>query len=113
MLADDEAAAKALVEADTSAHDLDTVFGEYVLRLYDYIQWSAEAKVRDQAAAALLAEIFHVPANVALPHVDAEVKSALGMVYLVRVAPERVVKLYAQSSSQGVEEGRRLRLPPG
>lgn len=108
VMAASEEAAKQFVELDTSAKDLDAIFGEYVIRIYDYIHLYADAKVRDAAAAALLAEVFRIPANVALPHVDFEVKGALGKTYFVRIAPEKVVKLMADSPTEALEHARRM-----
>ena len=106
-----EEAAKAVVEADTSAKDLETVFGEYVIQIYDYIYNTADPKIRDIAAAMLLSEIFRIPPTVSLPHVDLEVKSALGKVYFVRLSPQRVVKLYAESTGDALEKARLLPVP--
>ena len=78
VMAASEEAAKGIVEADLSAKDMDTVFGEFVIQLYDYIQASVDPRVRDIAAAALMSEIFKIPPTVTLPHVDLEVKSARG-----------------------------------
>jgi hypothetical protein len=86
VLAADEAAAKQFVEADTSAKDVDTLFGEFIIRIYDYIYDTADPKIRDEAAALLMSEIFKIPESVTLPHVDLEVKSATGNVYFVRVS---------------------------
>ena len=108
VMAASEQAAKQFVEVDTDAKDLDAIFGEYVIRIYDYIYYFADAKVRDAAAAALLAEVFRIPVNVALPHVDFEVKGALGKTYFVRVAPEKVVKLMANSTAEALEFARRM-----
>jgi hypothetical protein len=101
-------AAKAVVEADTSAKDLETVFGEYIIRIYDYIYNTADPKIRDEAAAVLLSEIFKIPPTVTLPHVDLEVKSALGKVYFVRLSPQRVVKLYAESTGEALEKAGKM-----
>ncbi len=108
VMAATEQAAKEFVELDTSAKDMDTVFGEYVIRIYDYIYNYADPKVRDTAAAALFSEVFRIPATVTLPHVDLEVKGALGKTYFVRVAPEKVVKLMADSSAEALEAARRM-----
>ncbi len=108
VMAPSEEAAKGFVELDTSAKDLETVFGEYVIRVYDYIYYYADPKVRDIAAARLMAEIFKIPPTVALPHVDLEVKSALGKTYFVRVAPEKVVKVAAESTGQALEWAQRM-----
>lgn len=110
VVAVNEAAAKALVEADTSEKDLDTIFGEMVIQIYDYIYEVADARVRDAAAAALFSEIFKVPETVTLPHVDLEAKSSLGTVYFVRVAPFKVVKLLAESTADALEKARKV--PP-
>jgi hypothetical protein len=105
-------AAKAVVEADTSAKDLETVFGEYIIRIYDYIYNTADPKIRDEAAAVLLSEIFKIPPTVTLPHVDLEVKSALGKVYFVRLSPQRVVKLYAESTGEALEKAGKMAPSP-
>jgi hypothetical protein len=110
VAAANEAAAKALVEADTTTKDLDTVFGEMVVRIYDYIYENADPRIRDLAAAALLSEIFKIPETVAVPHVDLEVKSSLGTVYFVRVGPARVVKLLAESTADALEKARKMPL---
>ena len=112
VMAASEQAAKEFVELDTSAKDLDTLFGEYVIQLYDYISYSVDPKVRDLAAATLMAELFKVPANVALPHVDLEVKGALGRTYFVRTAPDKVVKIMAGSTAEALDQSRRM-TPPG
>ncbi|HVT74420.1 MAG TPA: hypothetical protein VHD61_14900 [Lacunisphaera sp.] len=109
VLADSPDAAKALVEADNNPHSLDEVFAEYVGRIYDYIEWSADPKIRDAAAAELLAEIFKIPPNVPLPHIDFEAKGSLGTVYFVRVAPQKVVKLAAESREAALRFGAGLR----
>jgi hypothetical protein len=108
VLAADEAAAKEFVEADTSAKDIDTLFGEFIIRIYDYIYEVADPKVRDEAAAALMSEIFKIPETVTLPHVDLEVKSATGKVYFVRVSSVKVVKLYAESTGDALEKAQRM-----
>ena len=106
-----EEAARAVVEADTSAKDMETLFGEYVIQIYDYIYNTADPKIRDIAAAMLLSEIFKIPPTVTLPHVDLEVKSALGKVYFVRLSPQRVVKLFAESTGDALEKARLLPAP--
>ena len=108
VLATTEEAAKAFVEADLSAKDLETQFGESVIKVFDYIQETADPRVRDIAAAQLLAETFKIPATVALPHVDLEVKSATGKVYFVRTAPQKVVKLTAESTGEALEKAQKL-----
>lgn len=104
-----EEGAKQLVEMDTSMPDPETAFGEYVIRACDYIMFYADAKIRDQATAQLVAEVCRVPAGVALPHVDLEVKSPLGRTYLVRVAPEKVIKLGADSAEQALAYAQRIK----
>jgi hypothetical protein len=111
VVATTEEDAKAFVEADTSAKDLDTVFGEYIIRIYDYIYDTADPKIRDTAAALLLSEIFKIPETIAVPHVDLEVKSSLGKVYFVRLSPNRVVKMFAESTGDALDKARKL--PPG
>ncbi|HWA28914.1 MAG TPA: hypothetical protein VG734_24900 [Lacunisphaera sp.] len=101
--------AKRLVEMDTSAPDPETAFGEYVVRACDYIHAFADPKIRDQAIAQLVSEVCRVPAGVALPHVDLEVKNPLGRVYLVRVAPEKIVKLGADSPEQALQFAARIK----
>jgi len=108
VLAASEEGAKQFVELDTSAKDMETIFGEFVIRIYDYIYENADPKVRDLAAAALLSEIFKIPPTVTLPHVDLEVKGALGQTYFVRVAPEKVVKLMAGSTGEALERARKM-----
>ncbi len=107
-----EEAAKAFVEADTSAKDMETVFGEYLIRIYDYIYETADPKIRDAAAALLLSEVFKIPETVTLPHVDLEVKSSLGKVYFVRLAPLRVVKLFAGSTGEAIEMAKKMHAAP-
>lgn len=106
------AAARAVVEADQSAHDLETVFAGYVVSLYDYIYWYAEPGTRDATAARIMSEIFKIPETVALPHVDFEARSSAGNVYFVRVAPLRVVKLPAASSGEALAKARLVAPPP-
>jgi len=108
VMAATEEGAKQFVEMDVSAKDAETVFGEYVIRIYDYIYYYADPKVRDIAAATLLAEILKVPPAVALPHVDLEVKGALGKTYFVRVGADKVLKVPADSSAQAVEMALRM-----
>jgi hypothetical protein len=108
VVATSEEAAKQFAEMDTSARDAETVYGEYVIRVYDYIYWYADPKIRDKAAAQLLAEVFKVPATVAVPHVDFEAKSSDGKVYFVRVAPEKVVKLYGDSPADALAKAGKL-----
>jgi hypothetical protein len=108
VLAASEDAAKTIVEADTSAKDMETVFGEYFIHLFDYIQDNADPRVRDIAAAFLLSEVFKIPATVTLPHVDLEVKSSLGNVYFVRTGPQKVVKLFAESTGDALDKARKL-----
>ena len=108
VLAATEDAAKAFVEADLSAKDLESQFGESIIKVFDYIQETADPRVRDIAAAQLLAETFKIPATVALPHVDLEVKSATGKVYFVRTAPQKVVKLMAESTGEALEKAAKL-----
>ena len=57
--------------------------------------------------AALFSEIFRIPANVTLPHVDLEVKGALGRTYFVRIGPEKVVKLMAESTADALAQAKR------
>jgi len=113
VLAANAAAAKAVVEADTGAKDLETVFGELIIEIYDYIYNNADPKIRDAAAAALLSEIFKIPATVTMPHVDLEVKSSLGTVYFVRIGPDKVVKLHAESTGDALDKARKLPLARG
>ena len=108
VLASSEEAAKTLVEADTSAKDIDTIFGEMVIKVFDYIQENADPRVRDAAGAVLLSEILKVPEGVTLPHVDLEVKSSLGTVYFVRLERLRVVKLLADSNADAIEKAKRM-----
>ncbi len=108
VMAVSEERAKQLVELDTSAKDMETVFGEYFIQIYDYIYFNADPKIRDIAAAELLSEVFKIPANVALPHVDLEVKGALGRTYFVRTAPDKVVKLMAGSTAEALDQARRM-----
>lgn len=112
VVANSEDDAKTFVEADTSAKDLDTVFGEYIIRIYDYIYETADPKIRDTAAALLLSEVFKIPETIAVPHVDLEVKSSQGKVYFVRLSPTRVVKLFAESTGDALEKARKLTAPP-
>ena len=108
VMAASEDAAKAFVEADTSAKDMETVFGEYVIRIYDYIQETADPRVRDEASARLLSEILKIPETIAVPHVDLEVKGTLGKVYFVRLSPKRVVKLYAESTGEALAKAQKM-----
>jgi hypothetical protein len=108
VLAASEEAAVALVEADMSAKDMETIFGEFVIRIYDYIYDNADPKIRDVAAAMLFSEIFKIPETVELPHVDLEVKSALGNVYFVRVGPQKVVKMFAASMGDAIDRAGKL-----
>lgn len=108
VMAASEEAAKGVVEADMSAKDMDTVFGEFVIKTYDYIYETADPRIREAAAAQLMSEIFKIPETVALPHVDLEVKSSLGKVYFVRTAPQRVVKLYAESTGDALEKAQKM-----
>ena len=108
VMASSEEGAKQLVEQDTSVHDLDTIFGENVIETYDSIYYWAAPAVRDAAAAELMADLFKVPSTVALPHVDLEVKSSLGRVYFVRTAPQKVVKIMANSTAEALEQARRM-----
>jgi hypothetical protein len=108
VMAASEEAARQFAEMDTSATDPETAFGEYVIRACEYIQSYADPRIRDQAIAQLVTEVCRVPASIALPHVDLEVRSALGNVYLVRVAPEKVVKLMAGSAGEALERARKM-----
>ncbi|SDS33140.1 hypothetical protein [Opitutus sp. GAS368] len=108
VLAASEEGAKQIVELDTSAKDLETMFGEYIINIYDYIYENADPKIRDLAASALLSEIFKIPPTITLPHVDLEVKSALGTVYFVRTGPQKVVKLSAGSTGEALEFAKRM-----
>lgn len=110
VMAASEEAAKQFVEMDTGARDMETIFGEFVVEIYDYIHRYADPKVRDLATAALFSELFKIPPTIALPHVDLEVKGALGKTYFVRVAPEKVVKLTAESTAEALEQARRVKL---
>jgi hypothetical protein len=112
VVAPTEAAAKEFVEADTSAKDMETIFGEYIIRIYDYIYETADPKIRDKAAAFLFSEIFKIPETVALPHVDLEVKSSLGKVYFVRLSSVRVVKLFADSTGEAMEKAKKMTPAP-
>jgi len=108
VLASSEKDAKDFVETDTSAKDIETLFGEFIVRIYDYIYENADPKIRDQAAAFLMSEIFKIPESISLPHVDLEVKSALGKVYFVRVSSEKVVKIFAESTGDALDKAQRL-----
>ena len=108
VMAVSEEAAKAFVEADQSAKDMETMFGEYIIQIYDYIQEKADPRIREKAGALLLSEIFKIPPAVSLPHVDLEVKSATGKVYFVRTAPQKVVKLTAESTGEALEKAQKL-----
>jgi len=112
VMAPSEEAAKAFVEMDTSAKDVETLFGEFVIKIYDYIYTNADPKIRDAAGAMLLSEVFKIPETIALPHVDLEVKGANGNVYFVRTAPQKVVKMYADSTGDALEKAKRL-MPGG
>ncbi len=109
VMAVSEAGAKEFVEANTGAKDLETVFGENVLQAYDLIYAYMDAKQRDATAAALVAEACKVPPSVTVPHVDLEVKGAVGKIYLVRVAPDKVVKLMAESSAEALDAAKRIK----
>jgi hypothetical protein len=107
VMAISEEGAKQFVEADSGAKDMETVLGENILEAYDRIYAFAPAQMRDAAAAATIAEICKVPPGVALPHIDLEVKSPVGKTYLVRVAPQKVVKLMAESTAEALESAKR------
>ena len=108
VMAATEEGAKSIVEADLSAKDMETMFGEYIIKIYDYIQETVDPRIRDVAAAQLMSEIFHIAPTVTLPHVDLEVKSALGTVYFVRTGPQKVVKLYADSTGDALEKSKKM-----
>ncbi len=108
VMAVSEDGAREFVEMDTSAKDSETAYGEYVTRVYDYIYRYADPSIRDIAAAKLLAEIFKISPNVALPRVDLEVNGALGTTYFVRVTPEKVVKLYADTSDEALAKAKQM-----
>lgn len=112
VMAATEEAAKAFVELDTRAKDVETLFGEYIIKIYDYIYDHADPKIRDAAGALLLSEVFKIPETVGLPHVDLEVKSANGNVYFVRTGKEKVIKMYADSTGDALEKAKRL-IPSG
>ncbi|MBI2517014.1 MAG: hypothetical protein HYV95_08865 [Opitutae bacterium] len=101
-----EASIREMIEADNRPKDMDTLFGELVVNIYDYIYDKAEPEVRDLAAAGFLSEINRVPVNVSLPHVDMEVKTSIGKVYFVRVAVEKVLKVEAESTAEALERAR-------
>jgi hypothetical protein len=107
VMAVSEEGAKQFVEANTAAKDMETVLGENILQSYDFIYAYADAKMRDAAAAAMIADACKVPANVAIPHIDLEVRGAVGKTYLVRVAPDKVVKLMAESTGEALEAAKR------
>jgi hypothetical protein len=111
VMAVSEAAAREFVEMDTRAKDMETVFGETVIQIYDTIYAQADPKIRDQVASALFSEVFRIPPSIAVPHVDFEVKGALGKTYFVRVAPEKVVKLMAESTAEALEQAKRSAKP--
>jgi hypothetical protein len=108
VMAANEEGAKAFVEMDTSAKDVETLFGEYIIEIYDYIYANADPKIRDAAAALLMSEVFKIPPTITLPHVDLEVKSSLGTVYFVRTGPRKVVKLMAGSTGEALEFAKRM-----
>ncbi|MDB6114565.1 MAG: hypothetical protein JWQ62_1510, partial [Lacunisphaera sp.] len=68
VMSSSEEGAKGIVEADMSAKDMDTMFGEYIIKIFDYIQDTVDPRIRDVAAAALMSEIFKIPPTVTLPH---------------------------------------------
>lgn len=113
VMAVSEAAARALVEADQSVQNLETVFGEYVIRLYDYIYYYAGPKNREATAAKIMSEIFKIPETVALPHIDFEAKGSTGNIYFVRVAPLKVLKLPAESPADALAKVKLASFPPG
>ncbi len=108
VVAASEADAKAFVEADRAEKDMDTVFGEFVIQLYDYIYDTADAKIRDEAAAMLLSDVLKIPPTISVPHVDLEVKGSLGKTYFVRVSSTKVVKLMADSTGDALEKAKRM-----
>jgi hypothetical protein len=107
VMAASEEGAKQFVEMDTTVGDAETVFGEYVSRIYDYIYYYADPKIRDVAAATLFAELLRIPPTIALPHVDLEVKGALGKTYFVRVSPDKVLRFRAESAEQALQWAQR------
>ena len=109
VMAVSEAGAKEFIEASTAVKDMETVLGENILEAYDRIYAFAPAPMRDAAAAATIAEICKVPPGVALPHIDLEVKGAVGKTYLVRIAPDKVVKLMADSSADALDAAKRTK----
>lgn len=108
VMAASEAGAREFVELAASGTDAEAAYGEYISNIYDYITYYADPKVRDLTAARLLAEILKIPPTVVLPHVDLEVKGTLGKTYFVRTAPDKVVKLAAESPEQALEWARRM-----
>jgi hypothetical protein len=100
------------VELAASSPDSESAFGEYISNIYDYIYSFADPKIRDVAAATLLAEVLKISPAVPLPHVDLEVKGSLGKTYFVRTAPDKVVKLSAESAEQALAWANRTTARP-
>ncbi len=111
VLAASEEAAKALVEADNTAKDAKAFQSDYINRVFYYINTTVQPAIRDAAEAGFLAEVFKIPANVTLPHIDYIDEGSEGTVYFVRVAPQKVVRMFAKSPADAIEQGRHLAGP--
>lgn len=113
VLAASEEAAKALVEADNTGKDAKAFQSDYINRVFYYINTTLDPALRDAALAGVLAEAFNIPPTVALPHVDFVDEQPEGAVYFVRVAPQKVVRMYAASPADALEKARPLVGPKG
>jgi hypothetical protein len=112
VMAVSEEGAKEFVELAASTPDSESAFGEYISTIYDYIYSFADPKIRDVAAATLLAEVLKISPAVPLPRVDLEVQGSLGKTYFVRIAPDKVVKLSAESDEQALAWANRTTARP-
>ena len=61
----------------------------------------------------MLAEAFNIPPNVALPHIDFVEEQPEGAVYFVRIAPQKIVRMYAASPADALGKARSLVVPKG
>ena len=73
---------------------------------YDEIGRTIPHDVQDGMFADIVAQITHQPKNGPVPHVDAILKQKSGSLYFVRVGPDLVLKIAAESATEAMEIAR-------
>jgi hypothetical protein len=108
VVAPTEQAAREFIESQDKDKDMRTDFGDFFMRLVDYVEENIDPKFKEAAISLLLTEFIHVPTSTDLPHVDLEAKTSQGTIYFVRVETNRVVRINAESIGDALEKARKL-----